>query len=147
MTHLGDLGNPSANGPISFDYFGQTIAARHGLSDLHYLDFIESAAGLAPDDPRSLRFVKEFARACISEDDFERFWTLALENGQRQTDVHDVLLAVIEGATGRPTDLPSDSSDGQPSTSTGDSSSPEALLPGRPDLQLVVKRAQEAIAS
>ena len=150
MTHLGTLGNTSRTTEvIAFDYFGEEIHAVPGLSDLHYLDFLEEASDTTPDDPKSWGFIKNFAKACIGED-FERFWLLARQHGQTGVDVHDVLNKVIEAASGRPTGLPSDSSDGQSSTvarSTGSSSSLAARLEGRPDLELLVFRTQEARAS
>jgi hypothetical protein len=151
MTHLGSLGNTSRTAEaITFDYFGEEIRAVPGLSDLHYLDFLEEASGTSPDDPKSWQFIKNFAKACLDDGEFEKFWRLARKHGQTGIDVHDVLNKLIEAATGRPTEQPSDSSDGQSSTepkSTGVSSSLAARLAGRPDLQLLVHQAQEARAS
>lgn len=150
MTHLGTIGNPRSIDPVTFDYFGAEITANPSLTDLHYLDFMEKVSGLAPSDPASLRFVKDFARTCLADGEFERFWTLALENKQSQEDVFAALMEVLEASTTRPTELPSDSSAGQQETETrsaGVSSSLAERLEGRPDLQLVVKQAAEARAS
>lgn len=150
MTNIGSLGVSKATAGISFDYFGAEVRAVEGLSDLHYLDFLEEASGAAPDDPKSWQFIKNFARACLHSDDFDTFWTLARQHGQTTLDVHDVLSKVLEAATGRPTVQPSDSSDGQQHTetkSTGVSSSLGARLAGRPDLQLMVTQATKARAS
>lgn len=148
MTHLGSLGVKRDLDAVEFDYFGEAIAANPGLTDLHYMDFMEQAAGMAVDDPAALRIVKDFARACLGTS-FDVFWSTALAHGQTQAEVFEVLMSVLEAATARPTELPSGSSDGQQSTATsseGDSSLQERLA-GRPDLQLLVSKAQAAKAS
>lgn len=146
MTHLGSLGKPKNRDAVVFDYFGVDITAKPGLSDLHHLDFMEKAADLAPSDPKSWGFVKDFARMCLGNS-FDEFWQLALDNGQDQQDVYETLTKVLEAATARPTESPSDSSDGprdiEPNSTAG-SSSLAARLAGRPDLQLVVAQARAA---
>ena len=149
MTHLGSLGKPRDNDAITFDYFGTEITA-HTVTDLEYLDFMEQIGSLTPDNPESQRLVKQFARLCFGDETFEQFWTLARANKQSQEDVFEVLMQVVEASTGRPTESPSGSSDGQSPTatrSTDDSSSLADRLKGRPDLQLVGLQAQEARAS
>lgn len=150
MADLGDLGVARVNDAITFSYFGESITADPGLTDLHYIDFMEKAAGMAVDDPRSLLFLKDFGRACLAPGEFDRFWAAALANRQSQEDVFAVLMKVLEAATGRPTVTPSDSSPGQPPTaesSTASSSSAQERLSGRPDLQLFVQQAEAARAS
>lgn len=150
MTHLGNLGTPRESTSVTFDYFGEEIQGNPYLTDLDYLDFMEQASGLTPEDPKSLQLVKDFARVCLADGEFDRFWRLAKRNRQTQVDVYATLMQVLEASTGRPTESPSDSSGGPRDIeprSTGDSSSVEARLRGRPDLQLIVKQAQEARAS
>ena len=149
MAHLGSLGTPKGDTTVTFDYFGTEITST-GVTDTEYLDFMEDVEGLASNDPRLQRFVKSFARICFGEEQFEEFWRVAKANKQNTDDIFDVLTKVLEASAGRPTEQPSDSSDGQPSTepkSTGSSSSLQARLAGRPDLELLVFKAQEARAS
>lgn len=147
MAHLGTLGAERPSVVVTFDYFGEQFTASPTLSDLDYIDFLERSSGMTPQDPASIVIVKEFGRACLAEGEFDRFWTLAKANRQTQVDVFEVLMKVLEAVTARPTESPSGSSDGQQPTetrSTDVSSSLEARLAGRPDLQLVVKQAAQA---
>lgn len=144
MAHLGSLGVPRANETTTFDYFGVEITA-NTVTDLDYADFMEEIGDLTPEDPRSRRFLKEFATFCLGGD-AERFWQLARENRQSQEDVFGVLTALVEAHSGRPTGQPSGSSDGQQPTapkSTVDSSL-GGRLDGRPDLQVFITKAAEA---
>lgn len=150
MAHLGSLGTSREPDALTFDYFDETpIAASPSLTDLDYLDFMEEAENVAVTTAKGRRFVKDLARLCIAPEDFDRFWSLAKKHRQSQTDVFDTLMQVVEAATARPTGQPSESSDGQQPTarrSAGGSSSVTEQLAGRPDLQLVVAAAQEALA-
>lgn len=150
MAHLGSLGKKyEPSEALTFDYFGETFTVADNLTDLEYLDFIEEAATEDVNSDKGRTFLKEFARLCLG-DDFERFWKTAKSNRQTMADVFTSLSEIMEAATARPTESPSDSSDGQQSTaprSEGVSPSVLAQLDGRPDLQLVVVKAAEARAA
>lgn len=152
MTHLGDFGNtPAEVEDVTFGYFGQKLHANPELTDLDYIDFLEIAGGLDVDNVESLRVIKDFARLCVREDDFDAFWSTARKNRQQAQDIFPVLQAIVETIADRPTGQPSDSSDGQQSTAgkSEDVSSSRALqlVPAdRDDLHYFIKRTQEAKA-
>lgn len=117
----------------------------------HYVmqDMLELAeSGTDSEDAAAFRAITSFIAACMDEDDYARWEAVARKN--RSTGEAMIRL-VMEGLTARPTERPSGSSDGPTATavnSTGDSSSRAAArLSGRPDLQLMVLRAQEARAA
>ena len=149
MTHLGSFGEAHELADLTFDYFGQTLHGNPELSDLDYVEFLGTAGGIDINDLSSLGLVKDFARMCVAESDFDEFWRLARKNRQKVEDVFKVLTAIVEATVDRPTGQPSDSADGHGSTAqnseAGDFSRAMTQLEGRPDLQLFVTRQQEAV--
>lgn len=143
--HLGSFGKEHEPLELTFDYFGQTLHANPTLSDLDYVEFLSVAGGISIDDLASLGAVKDFARMCVSAEDFGTFWSTALAHRQRVEDLFDVLTSIMEASMERPTGRPSDSADGPGSTAArsgaGDSSQALRKLDGRPDLQLFVEKA------
>lgn len=152
MTSLGQFGTtrPPAEG-FTFDYFDSTLRVHPDLSDLDLLDFVQMAGVLESDEVdgmAALHAVMSMLRRLVHPEDFDGFWALAKANRQTIEDLTELAQAVMVGVTERPTEQPSDSSDGQSSiapSSTVVSSSPVTRLEsaGRPDLALVVHQAQE----
>ena len=96
----------------------------------------------------------DFLQRSIHPDDWDVFWDVAKTNRQRTQDLLEVAMTITEKIAAFPTGRPSDSSNGRPVTDTKSSEGSPSLttraldiLPGRPDLQSAVVRAQEAIAA
>lgn len=150
MTHLGALGTPRPEqSEISFDYFGTTVHANPTLGELDYIDFLDAAGKVDTESSQAVGIVKNFARLCIAEGDFEAFWSLAKANRQSTTEVFGVLQAIVEATADRPTERPSSSSDTPETTVTSSVPVSSVLrrLEGRPDLQLLVQQQQEGRAA
>ena len=151
MTNIGSFGDaPVQAVEYEFAYFGETIRVNPELGELDYIEFLSVAGGVGVEDVASLGLVKGFAQMCIAPDDFERFWALARKNRQKVDQVFKVLQAIVEATVDLPTAQPSDSSAGLTNTDTSSlavlPSQIQERLSGRPDLQLVVTKAQEAQA-
>jgi hypothetical protein len=116
MGSLGDLGQVRVREETSFGWFGETIRTNPNLTDVVLMDFAEEAANIDENSPQAMTFIKRQMRLAINSDDFDRFWSLALENGQDTNDLMRVMKAIVESVAQRPTVLPSDSSAGQPRT-------------------------------
>lgn len=149
MAHIGALGEkPHEVDETTFDYFGETLHANAGMSELDYVDFLEVAGSIDVNDPAGLRMVKDYARICVAESEFEKFWALAKANRQSVEEVFNVLMRITEAVLDRPTGLPSGSADTHGSdgtTSAGDDYSRALrVVENRPDLQLAVVAAREA---
>lgn len=143
--HLGDMGQVHEDLDISFGWFGATVRAHPKLSSSIQVEYMEKASKVDENSPEALSFVKNYLRSYIHPDDFETFWTLALENRQEVPDLQRLQKALMEAAMGRPTGPASDSST---STATEKPSTPDGLhsrvmssLDGRPDLQNCVQKA------
>lgn len=155
MGSLGDFGTIKPKVEDTFGWFGQEIRVNPRLTDLMLMDFAEYATTLDEDSPEVMQFMKRQMKLVVHTDDFEAFWQGALDNGQDSTDMMAVMKAVVETKAQRPTLLPAGSSAGQARTvvTSPDVSSLPAtavspltamdrrqieLMPGRPDLALVV---------
>lgn len=142
---LGSFGKRREHAELTFDYFDETIRVnptfgQFSLIAKHEVDL---------DDPaQALRVMRSMVEDLIHPDDVERFVQLARENGQEFEDLQEIVTAVIEAAADRPT-LPRSGSTGSRSTTA--TSSPDdvfslalqAVPEHRPDLRLLVTRAQE----
>jgi hypothetical protein len=149
MSKLGDFGEvhePLAE--ASFGFFGEDVRINPGMSELEFVDFMEAAADLDESNPAAMKMIKGLFRNLVHPEDFDVFWQAAKANRQTIGDLFGVWQKVTEALTARPTGQPADSSGGQSTTpvkSKGDSYSRAlTLLEGRPDLQDVVVRKQEA---
>ena len=155
MANLGNLGTKKVLETTTFGWFGAELRTNPHLTDLVLMDFAEDAAAIDENSPEALTFVKRQMRLVIHYEDFESFWSLAIENSQDTMDLMTVMKAIVESAAKRPTVLPSGSSDGQVLTvvTSPDVSSwrdtavsplsvadreTVAAMSGRPDLQSVV---------
>lgn len=108
--------------------------------------------GADSDDMDGLAALRDLLDAVLNPEDLPRFDRVADEHDAGGDDLMAVATECIKVISERPTSRPSDSSDG-PQTTSGSSaagsSSPVTVLErkGRPDLALLVGRAQEYRAS
>jgi hypothetical protein len=143
--NLGSFGQRRERPELTFDYFGETIRVnpmfgQFSLLVEHDIDPEDAAGGL-----RALRHMID---SLIHPDDVETFLRLAAENGQEYDDLEEIVTAVVEAATDRPTLPRSGSSDSRSNgvTNSADddySLALQAIPDTRPDLRLVVMRAHE----
>ncbi len=155
MASLGDFGTPREAHVDSFGYFGDTIQVHPDLSDLSLIDFAFMGEGLGEESSGSdaIKAVMVMLRSLVAVEDFDRFWSLAKQNRQTIEDLTALAESLIVAVTQRPTERPSSSSAGQPSTEANsevDSFSPvvsRLVDKGRPDLALMVARSEEFMAS
>lgn len=151
MTHLGDFGKARESADFTFGWFGKLLRVNPSLSDLAILDIVEIKTAASGSD--AIRRIRDIGNLLIHPDDAGEFWALARANRQTMEDIANLSMDLISAVTGRPTSLPSDSSDGQQPTapsSTADSSSQALRLlesRNRPDLAVAVVRAQEAMSA
>lgn len=149
MASLGDLGVHRPEPPTeevkvepdTFQWFGSTIRVSADMSEMELMDFIESIDGIDSQGLMALRAIKRGLQMVIEPDDFDLFWRLGKDNiphGEGIDTLSSVMMLLVFGETGRPSEQQSDSSDGllpTPESSPGDS--PSEASPGRPDLQLL----------
>lgn len=134
------------------DFCGEQFAVADRIGAMPLMRFAKVAqAGVDSDDLAGLAAMYDLLEQCLSPKDWHRFQQVA-DRERVDSEVLMQFVAKVMGmVTDRPTERPSDSSDGLPSTvpnSTVVSSSPViARLKGRPDLQLMVLQAQEARAA
>lgn len=160
-TYLGEMGKARPQLSLTFGWFGHVVRVNPGAGELELVDFMRRASKLdvgedvesMQDNVEALDVTIDFLQRQIHPDDWDLFWDLAKTNGQGTKDLLEVAMTITEKITAFPTGQPSDSSDGQPKTRmsapAGSSSLTTRaldLLPGRPDLQMAVVRAQEAMS-
>ena len=151
VRHLGDFGTPVETSPevVVFRYFGEEIRVNPDLSELDFVDFMDDASKVDENDSQSWGVMKNFIRAGIHSEDFDRFWGAAKRNKQGLDDLMKVIIKITEQITERPTERPADSSVGPSNTvrtSRADSYSRVLdRLDGRPDLQEMVVQRREAL--
>jgi hypothetical protein len=140
---------------VNFPYFGTMIRVNPGLSDLSLLDIMAEVAEFDEKTPAPLvvAAIRDLEGAIIHTDDRGAFKAVSRANRQSLDDLIDLAQQLVEAVTEVPTERPSTSSDGPPSTgpsSVGGSSSPVVTrleARGRPDLALVVVRTQEFLSA
>ena len=153
--HFGELGKARARDD-TFGWFGHTIRVGSRVSELGLIDFLDRADQVDVDEGNkdatraAMSLLKDFLRGLVHAEDWDTFWTAALDNGQTMEDLMAVVVAITERSTGRPTRRRSASSAGRRGTS-GRSKDDSSLAvvrqlerEGRPDKALAVVRAQEA---
>ncbi len=149
---------------LSFGWFGATIRIGPEFGDIVFADWAEEFTQIDDDDPRAGYANKVLWQRLIHPDDFAEFWRLAREHRQGTAQLarlfRSLETALVEAETDRPTTRPGDSSPG-PKTAPGNSmatsfgpgsdvsaaaerAAARLEAQGRPDLALVVERAQEA---
>lgn len=150
MASLGTFGTARPATDETFGWFGKEIRVNPDISDFAVLAQITQIVGSGEDDA-DLTALSGLVGALIHADDVAEFTRLAIANRQTMEDLATLAYGLLEALTGRPTELPSDSSDGQPRTAArseaASSSRALQLLDDRPDLAVAVVRAQEAKAS
>lgn len=171
---LGDLSGDRVERDIEFGYFGATFRVHPQASDLDLVEFMLDAQEVeAQDEVASILALGRYLKRIIHPDDFNEFWKTAKDNGQGLTEIVLLGQRIEAAVAGFPTGQPGDSSPGQQSTKPNlkaVSSQPvgttrsrnktktkqdrvdEATAAtfelygrqGRPDLQFVVKAAEQA---
>lgn len=116
MAKIGSFGKTRGAVEDTFDYFGEEVRIHPDYTALLVTEFLDGVAHLDETDPDAAVALKNFSRQFVHPDDFDRFWQLALSNRQDASDLMEVYQAIGAALTGRPTQRPSDSSDGPPST-------------------------------
>ncbi len=133
----------------SVEFFGETFRLAEKPNRYAMLRFIAMAKrGDEIDDADAADTLMDLLRRCLHADDWQRFDRTALDNdADWECDLLPVVAKVYEQVTDRPTQRPSDSSDGPSSTAPSsmvDSSSLASRLQGRPDLMVIVQDSQAA---
>lgn len=150
---MGTLGSFGAARPVvdeSFGWFGTDIRVHPDLSDLAIIDLFAAMQDVDADENASavLAAMGSVSATLIHPADADEFMRLARKNRQTMEDIVRLAMEVLGALAGRPTLLPSDSSDGQQETAptSTDDSSAKAMraLAGRPDLQVAVLRRSKA---
>ena len=145
MASLGSLGRAKGPADVTFDWFGTEIRCHPEISETALVDYMETLSTIDENSATAIVFVKEFLKGCIHPDDFDTYWSLAVQNRQDTEDHMTESKAILEAASKRPTQQSSDSSAGlAPSKAESMASLLEQAMPGRPDLQAGV--GQELIA-
>lgn len=132
---------------------GQTFTAPEFVAPLAFMRYSEAAVrGVDSDSPEGMAAMYVLLKACFAAEDWDRFERLALAERLTHAELLAVVTQMFEAVTERPTERPSESSDGPEVTSQSsevDSSSPASPVvdrlegKGRPDLALQVVRTQE----
>lgn len=152
MASLGSFGvvheptTPNAE-PDTFEYFGAIIRIVNDPDDIDMIDFLESARTIDDQGLMALTAVKDGLRILIDPRDFDLFWLTAKQNRQTVEDLSKLFSDLVTGETDRPTQQPSDFSNGRLETvesSTAVSFSPP-VTSGRPDLQIIHEDGAESL--
>ena len=148
MASLGSFGKQhapvEAAEPDTFDWFGSSVRLSSEVNEVELIDLMETFTQLDEANPTAIVVVKNGFRLILHPDDFDGFWTAAKQNRQKIEDLMPVLQALMEAATDRPTQQPSDSSPGRLVTPVNSPVvSPSQVLPGRPDLELLQQGGED----
>lgn len=139
---------------LTIEFLGEDFAIAERVGVLPLMRFAKVAKrGTDSMSMAGLAAMYDLLEQCIDADDWDRFCDHASEQRADGEQLMSVVGDVLSGIAGRPTQRPSDSSDGSPSTSESsvDDSVRQVIADleakGRPDLALVVQQAQESRAS
>ncbi|GAC1374662.1 MAG: hypothetical protein NVSMB4_02350 [Acidimicrobiales bacterium] len=137
------------------DFFGTTLRLNsEGVSEFALMEFATAAnEGQDGDTSQGMASLYRLVVDCVHPEDVGKFKATARKNRAKAADLMPLVEATFAAVAERPTGQPADSTDGLPPVSTEASSeskhaakdSLEEVLPGRPDLQLAVLRAREAV--
>ena len=151
MANLGSFGTDRPRvaqaEPDTFTWFDQPIRLVDEVNEVELIDLMDTAREFDANDMAALVVLKDGLRTVIDPADFDTFWALAKQHRQGIEALAEVMKDLMEAMTGRPTQQPSDSSDGR--LITGESSPVVSTSPatrGRPDLELIRSDGAEAQA-
>lgn len=164
---LGEFGEEVEDVDLTFGYFGEEIRVNPTAGELTYMDFMARASEIEEsDNAGGIKLTMGFLKDQVHPDDWELFWGLAMEKRQTLEKLMKVSKAIVEAVSGFPTGQPSDSRAGRRATAKKSKAGssrratsrpreitsvelprePTAMeiLKDRPDLQLVIAKAQES---
>lgn len=135
-------------------FLGRDFAVADQVSTLALMRFAKLAqGGMDAESMEGLAAMYDLLEQCIAPEDWPAFGRLADQQRAQADDLFDVVTRVLPLIAARPTGRPSDSSDGpqEPNAPSADDSSSRVITrlerQGRPDLALMVARAQDSRAS
>lgn len=133
---------------------GDLFAVAEKIAAIPLMRFADAAVrGVDSDSVEGLATMYQLLRSCLAEHEWERFQEVATRTCAGHEDLWALIQEVLAGVSERPTERPSDSSDGPALTpvrsAEGSSSRAIGRLEGqgRPDLALQVLKTQEYQAS
>lgn len=137
--------------PGTTEFHGEQYLVTETIGSMALMRFAKLAQTDDVGEQESLVAIYDLLETCFDPADWERFQQAAMKHRSDTGELMDVVKQVFKVVADRPTSRPADSSDGPLSTEPSSMSTHVdraiAQLDGRPDLQLVVVRAQEAMAS
>lgn len=137
---------------VEFEGATFQLADKVGLMPLMRFAHV-ARSGVDANDMAGLAAIYEMLQSVIVDEDWERFEEHATKVRADGDDLNEVVKQAIELISQRPTEGPSDSSDGPKltSVSSADDSSSRVIhrleQEGRPSVALMVQRAQQARVS
>lgn len=135
----------------SIDFHGEQYRITDQIGTMPLLRFAKLAEdGADTSEMASLVAMYDLIEMCFDPVDWDRFQKAATKHRSGGDELMAVVSQVFSVLADRPTSRPVDSSAGPPITAPSSTSTHVdraiAQLDGRPDLQLVVVKAQEAMA-
>jgi hypothetical protein len=132
--HLGELAAAKAENtdePVSFDWHGKKIRCRQSLPALPLLEMASTGADMRASGDEDFMLVAasfyRFLQSVIEPDDWHIFRQACTDNADGADQLMPLVGKLGEAIMGRPTERPSDSPDGPPTTTDGST----ATLPSR----------------
>lgn len=120
MANLGEFGVAAAETnqePDTFSFCGETFTVATKVGIIPLGRFAQAAAsGLDTAEMDGLAALIDVVAGVVVDDDRDRFLSVASKNRASADDLLPIVQAVMEAQSGRPTERPSDSSDGSPTT-------------------------------
>ena len=105
-----DLGVEYDEVEYAFTFFGKEYRTHPEAGELHYLKFMDDASKITEDnEAEGLPLVMNFLRKQIHPDDFDAFYTVAMEKRQKMNDLMNLSNKILAAQSGFPTKQPSDS--------------------------------------
>lgn len=133
------------------EFFGERFNIREKINSRRIGKFAQLAAKGDMPEMQAMAAINDLVDACLRPEDVQRFDAVCDRHDPDFEQLAQFVADVIEVMTQRPTSRPSDSSAGpqtiEPSSTAVSSSPVINRLEGRPDLQLIVVKAQEARAA
>lgn len=133
----------------SVSFAGQDFAVRDRIGAMPLMRFAKIAkTGMDAGDMEALSVIYDLLQSTVAPADWQRFEQAAVDSGADGDELLAVVVDAVKVISGRPTSQPSDSSGGlrttSPTYAVASSTPVIDRLSGRPDLQLMVRRATEA---